>query len=79
MLIKIRFNTESLKSPEKNLPEWRVIYDGKEQFARSLRIQTMSWSTCDEIEPGVLKWHITTEGIPVWNESENEVLITSKE
>lgn len=75
MLIKIRFNTDSLKFPEQNLPHWRVIYDGKEHFARSMRIQTPSWSTCDEIEPGIFKWHVTTEGIPEWDEAQTEVTI----
>lgn len=77
MLIKIRFNTETLKSPEAQLPEWRVLYNGKEYFARSFLVHTKSWSTCDEIEPGLLKWHVTTEGTPVWNEAGDSVEITA--
>jgi hypothetical protein len=67
MQIRIRFNTEKLKTPELDLPEWRVIYEGEERFARSVNIRVNSWTTQDEIAPGVMKWHITCEGQPHWD------------
>lgn len=75
MLIKIRFNTEASKSPLEGLPGWRVLYGDHEYLARSVKINTKAWSTCDEISPGVLKWHITMIGTPLWNESKTEVVI----
>lgn len=66
MLIQIRFNTDTLRSPERGLPEWRVLYDGQQFFASEIQLQVPSWSTKDEIEPGLWKWHITCQGQPEW-------------
>lgn len=65
--IKIRFNTEKDKT-DSSLPAWRVIILGVEHLAESIRINVPSWSTQDEIAPGIMKWHITCSGIPVWND-----------
>lgn len=64
--IKIRFNTDKDKL-DNSLPPWRVIIAGKENFAESVSIQTPSWTTFDEISPGLFKWHITCKGNVKWD------------
>ena len=78
MLIKIRFNTDTLKSPEASLPEWRVIYGGEQRFARHIDIRVPSWTTQDEIEPGLWKWHMSCEGRPEWDASGDRLAIVSE-
>ncbi|MFL5784539.1 MAG: hypothetical protein ACJ76H_08030 [Bacteriovoracaceae bacterium] len=75
MLIKIRFNTDTLKIADSGLPEWRVIIDNVEYLARNVRIEVPTWTTVDEVSPGLMKWHMTTEGIPVWSEDRMSVTI----
>lgn len=71
MTIKIRYNTEKDKV-DKSLPAWRVLVNGKEHLAEHVRIETAAWTTVDEIEPGLIKWHITCEGQASWD-SENRL------
>lgn len=66
MLIKIRYNTEKDKT-DSRLPAWRVLVNGEEQLAESITIETRSWTSVDEIEPGRIKWHISCEGRVVWD------------
>ncbi len=65
-LIQIRFNTEKDKT-DATLPAWRVLVDGVEHLAESVRIEGECWTTRDEIAPGLIKWHITTRGKVVWD------------
>ncbi len=78
MLIKIRFNTDTLKSPDAGLPEWRVLYEGAQHFARHIDIRVPSWTTRDEIEPGLWKWHMSCEGRPEWDVSKEKLAIVSE-
>jgi adenylylsulfate kinase len=64
--IKIRFNTEKDKA-DPNLPAWRVLISGVEHLAESIKISAPCWTTRDEISPGIIKWHISCFGTPVWN------------
>lgn len=64
--IKIRFNTEKDKS-DPNLPAWRVLISGVEHLAESIEITVPCWTTQDEISPGIIKWHISCVGTPIWN------------
>ena len=64
--IKIRFNTEKQKT-DLGLPAWRVLVDGQERLAHQIEILAKSWTSEDEIAPGVTKWHICTEGQVEWN------------
>lgn len=75
MLIKIRFNTDTLKFPDQGLSEWRILYGGNQYFARHVHLDVPSWSTQDEVEPGVIKFHLTCEGEAEWNESKDVVKI----
>lgn len=65
--IKIRFNTEKLTDP--NCPPWRVIINGVERLAEEVRMEVPSFTSEDEIAPGLIKWHVNCVGIPVWIES----------
>lgn len=67
MLVKIRFNTEVLKTPELQPPEWRVLYEGCEHFAREVSIEVPCWTTQDVLPEGVTKWHFSCEGKPEWD------------
>ncbi len=73
-VIQIRFNTEKEKSNPNLLP-WRVLVDGQEFLAQNVSIKTSSWTTHDEISPGLFKWHITCHGTPVWNNFDQSVTI----
>jgi hypothetical protein len=75
MLIKIRFNTDTLKIADSGLPEWRVIIDNVEHLARHVRSEVPMWTTMDEVSPGVLKWHMTAEGNPEWSDDGMSVTI----
>lgn len=66
MLIKIRYNTEKDKV-DKSLPAWRVIVNGQERLAEHVTIETKSWTSVDQISPGIIKWHITCEGQVEWD------------
>jgi hypothetical protein len=74
--IQIRYNTEKDKR-DHSLPAWRVLVDGKEFLAESISIKTDSWTSMDEIAPGVIKWHITTEGICSWDTEKKKCEIKS--
>ena len=77
MLIKIRFNTDTIKMPHMAYPEWRVIYEGQEHLAKEIKINVPAWTTSDIIETGELKWHITCEGKPQWNDDNSVITIIS--
>jgi hypothetical protein len=67
MTIKVRFNTDQLKDPA--APPWRVIVDRQERLARHIEAHGVdSWTTADEIEPGVLKFHVNYEGNVSWQD-----------
>jgi hypothetical protein len=66
MEIKIRFNTEKDKI-DGRLPAWRLIINNQEHLAEDVKILTKSWTTCDEVKPGLLKWHLSCEGTPEWS------------
>lgn len=74
MRIMIRFNTDKEKT-DATLPPWRVIIDGVEHLAESVSIETRSWTTLDEIAPGKMKWHITCDGTPRWDEDKKACVI----
>ncbi len=74
MIIKVRFNTNKDKV-DGNLPAWRVLIDGEEHLAESVVINTKTWTTLDEISPSLLKWHITCDGLPEWDESGKKCVI----
>lgn len=74
MQIKIRFNTNKDKV-DHSLPAWRVIVDGVENFAEKVSIRTETWTSQDEVAPGVLKWHISCTGIVRWNAAHTECTI----
>nr|BFD66478.1 hypothetical protein HAGR004_15000 [Bdellovibrio sp. HAGR004] len=65
--IKIRYNTEKDKT-DASLPAWRVLIDGVEHLAESIQVDVPCWTTKDEVQPGLLKWHISCEGEVVWSE-----------
>lgn len=67
MEIKIRFNTEKDKS-DPTTPAWRVLIEGVEHLAEMVKINTRSWTSVDEISPGKIKWHISCNGSPNWDE-----------
>jgi len=74
MKIQIRFNTDAMKFPEKNLPPWRVLFDGKESLAREVNLSVKSWTSTDTLENGIVKHHVTCEGTPVWSGDSLSVL-----
>lgn len=65
--IKVRYNTEKDKT-DASLPAWRVLVEGVEQLAEKVQIEVPCWTTQDEISPGLIKWHISCVGNPVWND-----------
>ncbi len=74
MDIKIRFNTDKDKV-DKSLFPWRVIINNVEFLAEKVTIQTKSWTTLDEVSPGILKWHITCAGDVQWDDQQKECTI----
>jgi len=64
--IKIRFNTDKDKVNAALRP-WRVIIDGEEHLAENVTMTAGSWTTYDEIKPGLWKWHITCRGHVEWD------------
>ncbi len=74
MLIKIRYNTEKDKT-DSHLPAWRLLLDGKEVLAESIIIEAKSWTTVDDVGQGLIKWHITCEGTPVWDAEKRQCTI----
>lgn len=64
MQIKIRFNTKHQDDPEGR--KWRVLLNGEEFLAESVDIHTPSYTSEDLLPNGILKWHISTEGMPFW-------------
>lgn len=75
MQIKIRFNTDKDRR-DPTLPPWRVFIDGVEHLADHVEIHTRVWTTQDEVEPGVFKWHITCEGQVHWDKAKRNCKIT---
>lgn len=67
---QIRFNTEALKEPSRDLPVWRVLENGTERLARHVDIQVKAWTTTDLLESGITKHHITCVGYAHWNDDE---------
>jgi hypothetical protein len=65
--IKIRFNTEKEKV-DKTLRPWRVIMNGEEHLADQVIVKVPSWTSMDEIAPGLIKWHISCDGQCQWSE-----------
>jgi hypothetical protein len=65
MKIQLRFNTDKLR--DDSLLPWRVIVDGKQQLAEEVHLCVEAHTSVDEIAPGVLKWHVTCEGVAVWD------------
>ncbi|MBX9766698.1 MAG: hypothetical protein K2X47_05450 [Bdellovibrionales bacterium] len=74
MKIKIRYNTDKDKS-DSSLPPWRVLINGEEHLAQRVLLETRSWTTLDEVEPGRLKWHISCDGVVDWNAQNGECII----
>jgi hypothetical protein len=64
--VKVRYNTEKNKL-DKTLPAWRVIVNGVEHLADNVTVETKAWTSEDEIQPGLLKFHISCEGSVVWD------------
>jgi len=64
--IQLRFNTEKEKT-DANAPPWRVLVDGVEQLATSVRIEVPTWTTEDLLSTGQKKWHISCEGTVSWD------------
>ncbi|MGE0528095.1 MAG: hypothetical protein AB7P49_13590 [Bdellovibrionales bacterium] len=59
--IQIRFNTDKEKI-NASLPAWRVLVDGREHLAESVRVEVPMWTTEDLLPTGQRKWHLTCEG-----------------
>lgn len=74
MKIKIRYNTDKDKF-DGSLPPWRVLVDGEERLAHAVRVETRSWTTLDEVGPGLLKWHISCDGVAHWDLQSGECTI----
>lgn len=64
--IKIRFNTEKARS-DPAAPAWRVLVDGVERLAESVRMDTEMWTSEDVLPSGETKWHLTGYGEAVWD------------
>jgi hypothetical protein len=67
---QIRFNTEALKEPDRDLPVWRVLENGHERLARHVKILVESWTSTDCLESGIIKHHITCVGVAHWENDE---------
>jgi hypothetical protein len=67
--IQIRFNTDKEKIDAK-LPPWRVLVDGVEHLADSVRIEVPTRTTEDILPTGQKKWHISCEGELHWDSRE---------
>ncbi len=57
--IQIRFNTDTLKNPEKQLPQWVVVVDDEPRLARRVVFGVKCSTTSDG--------HIACEGVPAWS------------
>lgn len=75
--IKIRYNTEKDKT-DASLPAWRVLIEGVEHLAQTVEVQVPCWTTQDEISPGLVKWHISCTGTPVWKDGNCTIKETAK-
>ncbi len=64
--IQIRFNTDKEKI-DAGLPAWRVLVDGTEYLASSVRIEVPTWTTEDILPTGQKKWHLSCEGELHWS------------
>lgn len=60
MLVKVRFNTEWEKTVGGEY-KWRVLVDGRERLAKSLKIEVPCYTTEDVLPDGRRKWHLTAE------------------
>ncbi len=71
---QIRFNTDALKDPGRDLPLWRVLENGTERLARHVNIQVKAWTSTDLLETGITKHHITCVGRAHWEDDELSIL-----
>ncbi len=78
MIVKIRFNTNKDKV-DGSLPAWRVLIDGEEHLAENVVINVKTWTTFDEVSPGLMKWHITCDGRPEWDENGKQCVINESD
>ncbi|MDQ1923120.1 hypothetical protein [Massilia pseudoviolaceinigra] len=71
--VYIRFNT---RNDNDNPLPWRVLtergrVDGvlelDQQFAAEVRFTATAVTSCDEVEAGVLKWHLKAHGYLAWD------------
>ncbi len=62
-LIKVRFNTKHTGTYK-----WRVLIDGDERLAKSVRILVPCESSEDLLPSGEIKHHLTCVGKPEWND-----------
>ena len=72
--IQVRFNTEK-EERNKNLPAWKIRVDGIEHLAEDVKIEVPAWTTEDVLPDGELKWHMSCEGVAVWNESHTACVV----
>jgi len=64
MIVQIRFNTEWEKT-DGGQYKWRVLVDGRERLAKSVRIEVPCFTTEDVLPDGRRKWHVTAEAAAV--------------
>jgi hypothetical protein len=72
--IQLRFNTEKEKV-NGALPPWRVLVDGVEHLAASVRFEVPTWTTEDLLPSGQKKWHISCAGEVFWDDSRQSCTI----
>ncbi len=65
--IQIRFNTDKEKVSADS-PAWRVLVDGIEYLAQTVRVEVPMWTTEDLLPTGQRKWHLSCEGEPHWDQ-----------
>jgi hypothetical protein len=64
--INIRFNTDKEKVSAE-LPAWRVLIDGIEHLASSVRVEVPMQTTEDLLPTGQRKWHLSCRGYAHWD------------
>ena len=77
MLVQVRFNTEWEKSAGGEY-KWRVLVDGHEQLAKSVRIEVPCWTTEDLLADGRRKWHLTAEAGKILDQQGHLRIVSGK-
>ena len=72
--VQIRFNTDKEKL-NAGLPAWRVLVDGVEFLAESVRCEVPTWTTQDTLPTGQKKWHLSCEGEVHWDSPSQTCII----